>query len=265
MSTTLLIIDPQNDFCHPKGSLYVPGADQDMERLAGFVENYGDRIGEICVSLDSHHVMDISHPLWWVSPEGTHPQPFTTITVKDVVEGRWAATLAQNRKTSLLYLRSLERLGKYPHTIWPEHCLIGSWGKSIHKRLFEALMNWERRTKTPVSFVTKGECVDTEHFSIIKAEVPTHKDPNTETNYALVNRLDRASKILVSGEALSHCVANSVEDLVTTFRDSKSIHKVTLLTDTSSSVPGFETYGEKFISRMAERGMRVATTENAWS
>ena len=35
----LLIIDPQNDFCSPdKGSLFVPGADQDMLRLATMVD-----------------------------------------------------------------------------------------------------------------------------------------------------------------------------------------------------------------------------------
>jgi len=33
----LLIIDPQLDFCSPKGSLFVPNADKDMSRLAKMV------------------------------------------------------------------------------------------------------------------------------------------------------------------------------------------------------------------------------------
>jgi len=34
MNVHLLIIDPQNDFSNPQGSLFVPGADDDMKRLA---------------------------------------------------------------------------------------------------------------------------------------------------------------------------------------------------------------------------------------
>ena len=41
-SIHLLAIDPQNDFCDPSGSLYVPGADEDTKRLAGFVTKAKD-------------------------------------------------------------------------------------------------------------------------------------------------------------------------------------------------------------------------------
>ena len=34
MKLHLVAIDPQNDFCSPHGSLYVPGAEEDMKRLA---------------------------------------------------------------------------------------------------------------------------------------------------------------------------------------------------------------------------------------
>ena len=33
----LLIIDMQVDFCHPQGTLYVPGALQDIRRLVEFI------------------------------------------------------------------------------------------------------------------------------------------------------------------------------------------------------------------------------------
>jgi hypothetical protein len=38
----LLVIDPQVDFCDPKGNLYVNGADKDMVRLADMVNKYSD-------------------------------------------------------------------------------------------------------------------------------------------------------------------------------------------------------------------------------
>ncbi len=35
MSVSLLIIDPQVDFCCPvRGSLFIPGGERDMQRLA---------------------------------------------------------------------------------------------------------------------------------------------------------------------------------------------------------------------------------------
>ena len=62
----LIIIDPQNDFCSPRGSLFVPGADEDNERLGEFILANSLEIDQIIVTLDSHYVIDISHPKFWV-------------------------------------------------------------------------------------------------------------------------------------------------------------------------------------------------------
>lgn len=53
--TALLIVDPQLDF-HEDGSLAVPGANADAERIARLVTDHPDEIDEIFVTLDSHHV-----------------------------------------------------------------------------------------------------------------------------------------------------------------------------------------------------------------
>lgn len=53
--TTLLIVDPQVDF-HEGGSLAVPGALDDAERIAHFIANHLNDIDELVVTLDSHHV-----------------------------------------------------------------------------------------------------------------------------------------------------------------------------------------------------------------
>lgn len=47
MNVHLLVIDPQNDFCDPNGSLFVPGADEDMKRLGGFIERVKDKLNDI--------------------------------------------------------------------------------------------------------------------------------------------------------------------------------------------------------------------------
>ena len=80
----LLVIDPQNDFCDPNGSLFVPGANEDMKRLATMVDRLKDKLADIHVTLDSHRRVDISHPIWWKSPSGAHPDPFTQITAADL-------------------------------------------------------------------------------------------------------------------------------------------------------------------------------------
>ena len=87
-----LIIDPQQDFCDPAtGALYVPGAEDDMVRLATLIHRFGDRIDRIHVTLDSHHYVHIAHPIWWIDAAGRHPEPFTIISASDVEEGRWRA------------------------------------------------------------------------------------------------------------------------------------------------------------------------------
>ena len=55
MTVILLLIDPQIDF-HEGGSLAVPGATADSERIAKMITEHGDEIDEIYVTLDSHHV-----------------------------------------------------------------------------------------------------------------------------------------------------------------------------------------------------------------
>lgn len=61
--TALLIVDPQLDF-HEGGSLAVPGATADAERIAQLVTDHTESIDEIIVTLDSHHV---SECFWVIS------------------------------------------------------------------------------------------------------------------------------------------------------------------------------------------------------
>ena len=83
----LAIIDPQADFADPRGSLYVPGAQEDMQRLGTMIERLIDKITDITVTLDSHRTVDIAHPLTHKNSKGEHPQPFTIISAEDYDKG----------------------------------------------------------------------------------------------------------------------------------------------------------------------------------
>lgn len=256
-----LIIDPQVDFCDPKGALYVNGAEQDMSRLAKLVRRINDKLSDIHVTLDSHHLVDIAHPRWWKDASGNHPAPFTIISLADLDSGKYYPSLPSQAKRSYEYVKALDSGSRYPLCIWPPHCLIGSVGQTVVPELFEALRNWEESRFGVVDYVTKGSNIYTEHYSAIQAEVVDPNDPTTQVNSDLIRVLmDECDEIVVAGEAGSHCLANTVRDIATQFGSDDYVKKIVLLEDCTAPVPGFEKFQTDFISEMTARGMRVTTS-----
>ncbi len=255
----LLVIDPQNDFCDKNGALYVDGADEDMNRVARLIDSMRSRLRAIHVTLDSHRKVDISHPIWFKDGGGRHPAPLTVITADELEKGKWTTTQPSAYPRTLAYLRALETRGRYPHVIWPYHCLIGDQGHNVWPALSAAIHAWEDRFAM-ADFVTKGSNPWTEHFSAVQAEVPDPSDPTTQVNTDLITTLEEADLVLLAGEALSHCLANTVRDVADKFADPRFVHKLVLLTDASSNVPGFDTYGDDFLRALTQKGMQTTTT-----
>lgn len=256
----LLVIDPQVDFCDPaRGALYVPGADDDMVRLAAMVRRLKGKLDDIHVTLDSHHFIHIAHPIFWKDSRGHHPPPFTRITRAEVEEGVWTPTVPGMYRRALEYVRRLEQNGRYELTVWPPHCLIGSPGHAVFPALFVALTEWETRFAF-VDYVTKGSNLLTEHYSAVQADVPDPADASTQINTRLIQTLERADLVAIAGEARTHCLANTVRDIADSFGDDSFVSKLVLLTDAASDIPGFEAHAHDFMSEMAARGMRLSTT-----
>ena len=122
-----LIVDPQNDFCDPNGALYVPGAVEDSKRLAETIKRLRNKISHISVTLDTHRLVDIAHPIFWVDSKGRHPEPFTLITRDDLKKGLWRTTVPDHMERAVRYVDELAKNDRYVLCIWPPHCLIGSW------------------------------------------------------------------------------------------------------------------------------------------
>ena len=109
----LVIIDMQVDFCHPDGTLFVPGSVGDIQRTIEFIYNNAERITNITCSLDSHLPHQIFSPGWWVDGAGNHPAPFTLISYEDIKQGKWKPVVAPKQSTD--YVKKLEEQAKkYP-------------------------------------------------------------------------------------------------------------------------------------------------------
>lgn len=267
MKIHLLLIDPQNDFCDPAGSLYVPGADEDMKRVASLVARLKDRLADIHITMDSHRRVDISHPMWWKDASGGRPDPFTLISAHDLESGRWNTAMPSLRARTLQYLRALAAGGRYPHTIWPEHCLIGDAGHNVFPELAAAVHDWEDRF-AQVDFVTKGSNPWTEHFSAVRAEVPDPEDPTTQINASLIQTLQDADLVLLAGQASTHCVMNTVADVAACFGDPGYVRKLLWLSDGCSPVPDppgttlFSDRLQQTLTDLTACGMRTTTIDD---
>jgi nicotinamidase-related amidase len=266
MKIHLLVIDPQNDFCNPNGSLFVPGADKDIDRLSQMVRRLKGKLDDIHITLDSHRKVDISHPMWWKDSSGKRPGAFTLITAADMESGKWDTYMPSFRTRTLAYLKALETRGRYLHTVWPEHCLIGDEGHNVHPLLSSAVHEWEDSRFAQGEFLTKGSNPFTEHFSAVAAEVPDPNDPSTQVNTDFIKTLEGADMILLAGQALSHCVANTVLDIAANFSNTAYIQKLHLLTDATSEVPNppgmtiFSDFTARFLNDMRTQGMKLTTT-----
>jgi len=276
MNIHLVVIDPQVDFMDQPGSaLPVSGATADMQRLATMIQRTGHKFDGISATLDSHRTIDVGHPGMWVNEQGKNPSPFTIITVDDLKAGIWRARNYQ-AKPGLLggktlgqymlgYAEKLAAGGQYPLMVWPEHCLIGSPGHAVQADLLGAFQDWERKEFASVDYVVKGTNAFTEHYGALLAEVPMANDPASGLNTAFLDVLASADIVLVGGEASSHCVLSTVNQIAGNIGD-EHISKFHLLTDCMSPVgqvgngPDFPAIARQWQKNMEKRGMKLTTS-----
>ena len=267
INTHLLIIDPQNDFCDlPAGwcapgaapSLPVAGAHADMLRIAQLIDQLGADISAISVTLDSHQHLDIAHPTFWRRADVGAVSPFTPISAAEVRAGVFVPRLTNALPRVLAYLDALEAAGRYTHMVWPIHCEIGSWGHGVHTAVRAACNRWEEQYTAWVDMVVKGTNPWTEHYSAIRAEVPLDDDDNTQLNTGLIQRLLLAERVLICGEAGSHCVRATTEHIVDNWPQAE-LGRLVLLTDCMSPVAGFEAQYQAFVEDMDRRGVQISS------
>ena len=286
--TALLLIDVQNTFCLPEFELYVGGrsgrgAVLDSERIASFVYRNLDRITHVVVTLDTHTAAQIFHPLFWVDASGTPPVPHTVITLEDVEGGRWRVNARIASAVSprpgfdlpawtMHYVRQLAAGGKFPLVVWPYHSMVGGIGHALVSAVEEAVFFHAIARQSPTRVEIKGRNALTENYSVLRPEVGTDSSGRVieAVNMDLVDHLLSFDRVIVAGEAKSHCVAWTVEDLLAqaVARDPELARRVVLLEDCTSPVvvPGvvdFTDAADAAFARFAGLGARRASSTDA--
>ena len=282
----LVAVDVQNTFCIPDFELYVggrsgSGAVDDNRRLIDFIYRNLGCITEITATMDTHQAIQIFHPVFLIDKHGRHPAPFTQISVMDIEQGRWKFNPAAagslgippeyGQAHLLHYTHALKRQGKYDLTIWPYHAMLGGIGHALVSAFEEALFFHSIARNTQIDVMLKGGYALTENYSAIGPEVEKGPDGKTvgKRSRQLMDKVRSFDAVFIAGQARSHCVAWTIEDLLEDIRaeDPALAHKVYLLEDCMSSVviPGVVDYtdaAEAAFEKFGEAGMhRVRSTD----
>ena len=279
--TWLLLIDVQNTFCLPDFELYVGGrsgrgAVEDNTRLCQFIYRNLANITHITATLDTHLTMQVFHAIFFVDRNGHHPAPYTDIHVADLKNGSWIFNPAlagqfdiapeYGQQMILHYAEELEKKGKYALTIWPYHAMLGGIGHALVSSVGEALFFHSLARTSQYEIDIKGDKPFTENYSVVGPEVLT--GPMGEAlgvrDRKYVEQLQQVDRLIIAGQAKSHCVAWTVQDLLDDINavDPSLAGKVHLLEDCTSPVvvPGVVDHtdaADAAYERFAAAGMHI--------
>jgi nicotinamidase-related amidase len=283
----LLLIDVQKDFCFPEGSLYVAGrsgkgAIDDSRRIAEFIYRNAAMLTDITTTMDTHLAYQIFFPSFWLDKADAPLTAHRVITSDQIAAGEVRPNPAIAKwlcggnytwlcKQVLHYTKELERAGKYQLYLWPPHCMLGSDGHALtgvvqEARLFHAFL---RTSQSNVE--VKGGNPLTENYSVLRPEVLSRFDgaPLAQRNTQFLQTLLSADAVIIAGQAASHCVKSTIDDLLTEIaaQDATLAKKVYLVTDCMSAVTvpdgkggfavDFTTQADAALQKFADAGMHL--------
>ena len=226
-------------------------------------------------SLDTHQSMQVFHAIWLVDENGEHPEPYTLVSAEDVASGRWrmnpevAPALGVDagyaERHLAHYTRRLAEGGKYDLTIWPYHAMLGGIGHALVSAVEEAIFFHGITRRSQPDFQVKGDNPLTEHYSMLGPEVTEGPDGDRlgGKNAQLVARLMSFDVVVVAGQAKSHCMAWTIDDLLEEESEGVGLAERTYLLEDCTSpvvVPGVVDYTDEAdaaFERYAAAGMHV--------
>jgi nicotinamidase-related amidase len=286
-SVHLLLIDVQKDFCFPEGSLFVAGrsgrgAIDDSRRIAEMIYRNLGTITSITATMDTHFAHQIFFPAFWVDAAGAPLGAHRVITTAQIDAGEARPSPAMAKwlcggnyawlvKQVRHYTETLEKAGKYQLYLWPPHCILGSDGHALAGVVHEARMFHAYARGTQSNVEVKGGHPLTENYSVMAPEVLTRHDgqPLAQKNTQFLRTLLSADAVVIAGQAASHCVKSSIDDILTEVAatDPELAKKIFLVTDCMSAVTvpdgkggfaaDFTDEADKALARFAAAGMNL--------
>lgn len=277
-SVALTIIDQQKTFCLSDGELSIaPASVSDTVNVCDFVYRNLRVISDLILTLDTHYLFQIFHPLFWMDADGNHPPGFTVVLPGDIgkrifVNPEMAHILLGDMKFlpwlqsyALHYTEELARTGKPPLVVWPVHARLGSPGHALVPALqvavdFHDIARWSKS-----QYRIKGDLPLSEYYSPFGTEIVRAHDGVVvgEESDKVVEDLLKYEVLVIAGEAESHCVRAAIYDILKKIKlqDPSLAKRIYILGDCTSSVPGFEQQGKDAIEDFKKNGMNVVDSK----
>ena len=230
--------------------------------------------------------------------KGDHPLPYTQIQETEVefgsgqpTEWKWGVNPAMSGALQIkvagqddyspVNIRALQRHfayysaelkagGRYGLTVWPYHCAAEGIGSALVAVTAEVDAFWGFARGGRQLVDHKGGHDLSENYSVFRQEVLTTvgKVPIAQRNTVALDMLRSHDAVLFRGQAKSHCVAWSIDDLLTDIlaTDKSLAEKIWIVTDCMDPVivPGVVDYtkdADAAIARFVSHGMHTITSD----
>ncbi len=290
----VLPIDMQNTFIDPLAQLFVAGRSgrgsiDDTRRAGEWVLRNGRVITTIAPTMDTHMRAQIFCRSTYIGPDGKYPPPNTPLQLADFENGKWDINpaicasygnpngLAWLKAYVLHYLRTLSEQGKYNLMVWAYHAMLGGLEHALVPAAHEVFWWHNCLRDAATDFQIKGGNRLSENYSIVRPEILVDHLGRSiaQRNEKLLKALFEHDMVVIFGQAKSHCVAWTIQDILETILkiDRKLAEKIYLVEDLTSSVVirdaggeiipflDFTEQGDAAFKRFADAGMhRVQST-----
>lgn len=177
----LVVVDLQNDFLPPEGSLAVPGGDEIIQNVIKLLDLKKYRFLAVIATQDWHPPDHCSFASQYDA------EPFT----------QKEFTHPENKKDDDGNIITLEQM------LWPDHCVQDTDGAKLEAK-FEKAFN---KLQVPHTIVKKGTLRDREYYSCFGDCWDLH-----HTEIDLFLKENEITDVVFAGLAFDFCVLNSAKD-----------------------------------------------------
>jgi nicotinamidase-related amidase len=150
--------------------------------------------------------------------------------------------------------------------IWPYHTMQGTIGNALAAPVSEALAWHSAARNAQPNYIVKGLTLRTEFYGIFGAEITDPEDAASKLSVGLMDTIMQYDRVYIAGEAKSHCVLETVRQLVGHFaQQPEMLRKIHFLRDCTSSVQhptiDFESIAEAELQLVEKMGVHMVSSQ----